>query len=187
MRFAVWAPNAQYVSVIGDFNDWDAAADPLAPVDATGIWEGVVESASVGQRYKFHVDGREKADPLAFEQELPPKTASVVFESEYEWLDSDWLEARRAQEPLDAAGVDLRGARAVVAAGPRLARARERAGRVRDRSRLHARRAAAGDAPPVRRLVGLPGDELLRDRLDDGLARRLPRTSSTTCTRTASA
>ena len=77
MRFAVWAPNAQYVSVVGDFNNWGSAADPLAPVDATGIWEGVVETATTGQRYKFHLDGSEKADPIAFEQELPPKSASV--------------------------------------------------------------------------------------------------------------
>jgi 1,4-alpha-glucan branching enzyme len=97
----VWAPNAKHVSVVGDFNDWQDAADPLTPVDATGIWEGIVDGATTGQRYKFHVDGREKADPLAFEQELPPKTASVVFRSEYEWLDADWLEARRSQEPLE--------------------------------------------------------------------------------------
>jgi 1,4-alpha-glucan branching enzyme len=101
VRFAVWAPNAQYVSVVGDFNDWSTTDDPLAPVDATGIWEGVVEGATTGQRYKFHLDGREKADPVAFEQELPPKSASVVFRSEYEWLDADWLEARRAQLPLE--------------------------------------------------------------------------------------
>jgi len=100
VHFAVWAPNAQYVSVVGDFNDWSTTADPLAPVDATGIWEAIVEGATRGQRYKFHLDGREKADPLSFEQELPPKTASVVFESRYEWLDSDWLDARRAQQPL---------------------------------------------------------------------------------------
>jgi 1,4-alpha-glucan branching enzyme len=100
VHFAVWAPNAKYVSVVGDFNDWSTTADPLAPVDATGIWEGIVEGATRGQRYKFHLDGREKADPLSFEQELPPKTASVVFESRYEWLDSDWLDARRAQQPL---------------------------------------------------------------------------------------
>ncbi len=97
----MWAPNARHVSVVGDFNDWQNAADPLAPVDATGIWEGVVDGATTGQRYKFHVDGRDKADPVAFEQELPPKTASVVFRSEYEWLDADWLEARRSQEPLE--------------------------------------------------------------------------------------
>jgi len=101
VRFAVWAPNARYVSVVGDFNDWNPAADPMGPVAETGIWEGLVEGAAVGQRYKYHLDGREKADPLAFEAEVPPKTASVVFESQYDWLDGDWLEARRGQEPLD--------------------------------------------------------------------------------------
>src|SRR6185369_5046025 len=90
VRFAVWAPNARYVSVIGDFNDWDPARHQLEPVDDTGIWEGVVEGARVGQRYKYHLDGREKADPVAFEAEVPPKTASVIFESEYEWHDADW-------------------------------------------------------------------------------------------------
>jgi 1,4-alpha-glucan branching enzyme len=101
VRFAVWAPNAPSVSVIGDFNGWDAAADKLEPVDSTGIWEGIVEGATAGQRYKYDVGGREKADPLAFEQELPPKTASVVFESHYDWLDNDWIEARRKQDALD--------------------------------------------------------------------------------------
>jgi len=62
VRFAVWAPNANEVSVIGDFNDWDATADPLSPVDSTGIWEGVVQGATLGQRYKYLVAGREKAE-----------------------------------------------------------------------------------------------------------------------------
>ncbi len=100
VRFAVWAPNARSVSVIGDFNDWSPTADPLHPVDATGIWEGVVEGATIGQCYKYHLDGRDKADPLAFRQEVPPKTASIVFRSDYEWLDTDWVEERRTQKPL---------------------------------------------------------------------------------------
>jgi 1,4-alpha-glucan branching enzyme len=101
VRFAVWAPNAQYVSVIGDFNDWDATKDQLQPVDSTGIWEGIVEGATVGQHYKYHLDGREKADPVAFEAEMPPKTASVIFESEYEWHDADWIEERQRQAQLE--------------------------------------------------------------------------------------
>jgi len=100
VRFAVWAPNANSVSVVGDFNDWDPTADPLSPVDGTGIWEGIVDGATVGQRYKYNLDGREKADPVAFEAEVPPKTASVVFRSDYEWDDTDWVEARRQKEPL---------------------------------------------------------------------------------------
>jgi len=101
VRFAVWAPNASSVSVVGDFNDWDAGADQLAPVDSTGIWEGVVEGAERGQRYKYAVDGHEKADPIAFRAEEPPRTASVVFEPEYEWGDEAWIEERRASELLD--------------------------------------------------------------------------------------
>jgi 1,4-alpha-glucan branching enzyme len=101
VQFAVWAPNASYVSVVGDFNGWDSAANRLEPVDSTGIWAGIVEGAKVGERYKFHLDGHERADPLAFRAEEPPQTASVVFESDYEWLDADWLEARRAHEALD--------------------------------------------------------------------------------------
>jgi 1,4-alpha-glucan branching enzyme len=101
VRFAVWAPNAKYVSVIGDFNAWDPAADPMRPVEETGIWEGIVDGAAVGQHYKYHLDGREKSDPIAFEAEVPPKTASVVFKSEYEWQDDDWLESRHAQEHLE--------------------------------------------------------------------------------------
>jgi 1,4-alpha-glucan branching enzyme len=101
VRFAVWAPNAKYVSVIGDFNDWDSSKDQLQPVDSTGIWEGIVESATVGQHYKYHLDGREKADPVAFEAEVPPKTASVIFESEHEWQDAGWIESRHSQEQLE--------------------------------------------------------------------------------------
>jgi len=101
VRFAVWAPNANEVSVIGDFNDWDATADPLSPVDSTGIWEGVVQGATLGQRYKYLVAGREKADPLALRAEEPPKTASVVFEPDYEWNDAEWVESRGRNDALD--------------------------------------------------------------------------------------
>jgi 1,4-alpha-glucan branching enzyme len=101
VRFAVWAPNAGYVSVVGDFNDWSSGTDVLRPVGETGIWEGVIEGAEVGHHYKYHLDGREKADPLAFEAEVPPKTASIVFESEYEWDDDGWLDERRSQEQID--------------------------------------------------------------------------------------
>jgi 1,4-alpha-glucan branching enzyme len=97
----VWAPNARRVSVVGDFNDWDAGADVLVPVEETGIWEGVVSGAAPGQRYKYDVDGHQKADPVAFRAEEPPRTASVVFESAYKWGDAAWVDGRRAAEPLD--------------------------------------------------------------------------------------
>jgi 1,4-alpha-glucan branching enzyme len=101
VRFAVWAPNARQVSVVGDFNDWDPAANLLQPVAETGIWEGIADGAEVGQRYKYDLDGREKADPLAFEAEVPPKTASVVNQSTYAWHDDAWVEQRGSLEQLE--------------------------------------------------------------------------------------
>ena len=80
--FAVWAPNADSVSVIGDWNGWDPAADPLRPRGVSGIWEGLASDAAEGSSYKYHiVNGRfvsEKADPFAYHAETPPRTASKV-------------------------------------------------------------------------------------------------------------
>jgi 1,4-alpha-glucan branching enzyme len=104
VRFAVWAPNARGVSVVGDWNGWDGRVDPLSPSGRSGIWQGVVPEASEGDKYKFEVHGadgqlRIKADPYARYAEVPPKSASVVYESRFGWTDDDWLAARR--EPLD--------------------------------------------------------------------------------------
>jgi 1,4-alpha-glucan branching enzyme len=108
-RFAVWAPNAKSVSVIGDFNNWNAAADPLqARWDGSGIWEGRVADVRPGQAYKYRVESRvdnyvgEKADPFAFAAELAPKTASIVWSLDYEWGDADWMAQRHAHNALDA-------------------------------------------------------------------------------------
>ncbi len=101
VRFAVWAPNARFVSVVGDFNAWDSVASPLKLLGEAGIWEGVVADAQEGHRYKFHIDGRDKADPYAFRAEVPPQTASIVFQPRHVWQDAAWLEARRSQDPLE--------------------------------------------------------------------------------------
>jgi 1,4-alpha-glucan branching enzyme len=103
--FAVWAPNATGVSVVGDFNDWDTEAHPLRGMGDSGIWEGFVADVAGGARYKFALRWRDggvrlKADPLAFATEVPPATASVVFESRHEWSDDEWLEHRRGTDPL---------------------------------------------------------------------------------------
>jgi len=103
--FAVWAPNAERVSVVGDFNEWDGEAHPLRLLGDSGIWEGFVPDVANGARYKFALRGRDgvvrlKADPVAFATEVPPATASVVFESRYEWSDDEWLERRRSADPL---------------------------------------------------------------------------------------
>lgn len=89
-RFAVWAPNARSISVVGDWNDWSEGADPLEPQASSGIWAGIASNAHEGQAYKFAVLGadgvvRLKADPFAFRAEAPPRTASVVYHSRHVW------------------------------------------------------------------------------------------------------
>jgi 1,4-alpha-glucan branching enzyme len=106
VRFAVWAPNARGVAVVGDWNRWDASVDLLEPRGTSGIWEAVVLAAREGDRYKLAVhcaDGvvRLKADPYAFRAEVPPANASIVYRSGYRWQDDDWLRRRREQNPLD--------------------------------------------------------------------------------------
>jgi 1,4-alpha-glucan branching enzyme len=106
--FAVWAPNAERVSVIGDFNGWDAGSDPLEPVASSGIWSGGVEGAHEGQTYKFHIRSRfagyrvDKSDPFAFRTETPPKTGSIVWDLAYDWADTEWLGARAERNGLSA-------------------------------------------------------------------------------------
>jgi 1,4-alpha-glucan branching enzyme len=102
-RFAVWAPNAAAVSVIGDFNDWRRGRNLLSPrADSSGIWEGVVAGVGRGALYKYHIASRhahhlvDKSDPYAFRTELPPRTASIVWDLDYHWQDEEWLQ-RRAQ------------------------------------------------------------------------------------------
>ncbi len=104
--FGVWAPDATYVSVIGDFNDWDRRAHPLESHGATGIWEGFIPGVEKGSHYKYFIESRyrdyevEKADPFGFLQETPPQTASVVWELDYEWSDAQWMEQRAHTDAL---------------------------------------------------------------------------------------
>jgi 1,4-alpha-glucan branching enzyme len=103
--FAVWAPNARGVSVVGDFNSWDGRLHPMRSLGASGIWELFVPDVMPGTAYKFEMrtqTGRPalKADPLAFATEVPPKTASVVYRSKHEWNDDHWLERRSSSDPL---------------------------------------------------------------------------------------
>jgi 1,4-alpha-glucan branching enzyme len=108
-HFAVWAPNASAVSVVGDFNGWQRAAHPLnAREDSSGIWEGSVAGVGAGALYKYHVVARDghtasdKADPYAFRSETPPRTASVVWELDYQWTDAAWMRERGARNALGA-------------------------------------------------------------------------------------
>ena len=107
--FAVWAPNAAKVSVIGDWNGWGASDDALAPRwDGSGIWEGSVPAVQRGQAYKYRITSRwndftaEKADPLGFFSELPPATGSRVWSLEWVWRDGEWMASRGQRNGLAA-------------------------------------------------------------------------------------
>lgn len=101
--FAVWAPNARGVRVVGDFNGWDGRAHPMRSLGSSGVWELFVPGIGDGTKYKYAILGsddawREKADPVAFATEHPPATASVVFTSRYAWDDDEWLAERARRE-----------------------------------------------------------------------------------------
>jgi 1,4-alpha-glucan branching enzyme len=98
--FAVWAPNADWVSVIGDFNDWNRDANRLMPREQSGIWEGFIPGVQHGAMYKYHVHSRvtrtgaDKADPFAVFAEQPPRQASIAWDLSYDWGDADWMKIR---------------------------------------------------------------------------------------------
>ncbi|GIH05547.1 1,4-alpha-glucan branching enzyme GlgB [Rhizocola hellebori] len=105
VAFAVWAPNARGLRVVGDFTGWGPHDGwPMRSMGASGVWEILVPDALPGQRYKFRILGRDghwrdKADPLAAHTETPPLTASVIFQSHYGWKDDDWLHQRAGAQP----------------------------------------------------------------------------------------
>jgi 1,4-alpha-glucan branching enzyme len=106
--FAVWAPDADHVSVIGDFNGWNKAGHPLHPLEQSGIWQGFIRDVGQGAVYKYHVASRykghraDKADPYAFYSEVPPRTGSVVWDLDYTWEDRDWMASRDQHNSLKA-------------------------------------------------------------------------------------
>ena len=114
-RFAVWAPNAEIVSVVGDWNGWDAEADPMRPVGVSGIWELAVARKLDTSTYKYHIVNGEysvdKADPFGFHHETPPHTASKVWTLDYDWQDQAWIRGRNNhdahREPISIYEVHL--------------------------------------------------------------------------------
>ena len=192
-RFAVWAPNARRVSVIGDWNDWTPGQDDLVPQGRSGYWAGEVAGVRGraalqvrrrGRRRHHAAEGRPGRPPgRAPARQCQHRRGAVLLPVGRRGVDH---RARRPLvEPAPAAG--LRGAPRVVAARPRLRRCRRTAGGSRRAPRVHARRVAARRRAPLRRLVGLPGHRLLR--ADGALrnARTTSVTSSTCCTSGASA
>ncbi|MFS0867311.1 1,4-alpha-glucan branching protein GlgB [Microbacterium sp. 179-B 1A2 NHS] len=108
VSFAVWAPNARAVRVVGDLNGWDGTQHAMRSLGSSGIWELFVPGIGVGSAYKFEILTAAghwimKADPMARRAEVPPATASVVTDTEYTWQDDDWMSARAARSPHDSA------------------------------------------------------------------------------------
>ncbi len=108
VHFAVWAPNAESVSVIGSFNDWDPSVHPMSPNGSSGVWSIFVPEAKEGDLYKYHIKSRIegmvriKSDPYGFFFELRPKTATVVYDiNRYTWNDREWMETRRHTDQLN--------------------------------------------------------------------------------------
>jgi 1,4-alpha-glucan branching enzyme len=106
--FSVWAPNARSVSVVGSFNEWASKTNLLRSRGSSGIWEGFLPGVTRGALYKFHIESQrhgfhvDKADPLGLLHEKPPRTASVVWDLDYQWGDHDWMASRAARNSLRA-------------------------------------------------------------------------------------
>lgn len=105
--FAVWAPNAEKVYVIGDFNGWKPIHSLAARWDGSGIWEGFIPGVDKGTKYKYYIISKygyclEKGDPYAFFWEVPPATASIVWDLEYKWNDEEWMKNRAKKNALNS-------------------------------------------------------------------------------------
>ena len=109
VHFAVWTPNARNVSIIGDFNQWHGGKHQMRVLGTSGIWELFIPHIGQGEKYKFEIKDQSgnmmiKSDPYGFFHEIRPNTASIVYDiNSYEWNDSEWMENRRNQDPLDKA------------------------------------------------------------------------------------
>jgi 1,4-alpha-glucan branching enzyme len=105
--FAVWAPDAYGVYVFGTFNDWQKQTHALRPRGSSGVWEGFFPDVKKGHLYKYHIVSRahgyhvDKSDPFSFFNEIPPRTASIVWDLDYSWDDSEWMARRREHNALD--------------------------------------------------------------------------------------
>ena len=106
VSFAVWAPNAQRISVVGNFNGWDGRFHPLRLLGASGVWEIFVPGVGIGAHYKFEIRDAHgsislKTDPYGFFFEVAPKNAAIVWDTrKFKWTDDAWMKRRRGQVPL---------------------------------------------------------------------------------------
>jgi len=166
--FAVWAPNATEVSLIGNFNHWQKGSYKLHPRwDESGIWEGFFTGIHKGEAYKYSITSHsgeilEKADPFAFYAEVPPKTASVVWEPSHTWTDQEWQQKKRnqADKPQPFSVYEMHfGRRQSIA---HVFGNEDRAGPIHQRSWIYSRRVPSADGTSILWIVGLPVNRLFR-------------------------
>ena len=106
--FAVWAPDAERISVVGDFNGWNPDSRPMNPRGSSGVWEAFIPDLGKGAVYKYHIRSRyhmyevAKADPYGYYNEVPPRTASIVWDLDYQWHDDEWMRTRYEHNKFDA-------------------------------------------------------------------------------------
>ena len=166
--FAVWAPNARGVRVIGDFNFWDGHAHPMRSLGSSGVWELFVPGAGEGTRYKFEICGPDgswhrKADPMARARaRAAGHRIGGVSSPEYQWGDSDWMAARDGRNPLRQPMSVYEVHIGSWRPGLSYAELADALMKYVHRPRLHPRRVPAGGRAPVRRVLGIPGDVVLR-------------------------
>jgi 1,4-alpha-glucan branching enzyme len=107
VHFALWAPNAQRVSVTGDFNNWDPNRNPMQELGSSGVWEASIGESHLGSLYKYHIVSRingyevDKVDPFGFKHALPPQKESIVCNLDYDWNDQRWMSNRGERQKLD--------------------------------------------------------------------------------------
>ena len=106
--FSLWAPNANYISVVGDFNHWDENSNPLSPIQNSGIWQGVIVGLKKGAVYKYFIHSKFdnykalKADPYGYYHEKSPQTASIIWDLDYKWNDQEWMAKRSHKQKTNA-------------------------------------------------------------------------------------
>jgi 1,4-alpha-glucan branching enzyme len=187
VAFAVWAPNAKRVSLVGDFNGWDGRRMPMRRLHAGGFWEIFIPGLKPGHLYKYELLGPDgallplKADPHAAQAERPPGTASVVTaSSRFAWQDEAWMAERwrhnDREAPISTYEVHLGSWRRILEEGGRYLSYRELAEQLVPyvADRLHPYRSDAGDRVSVRRIMGIPAGFAVRADLALWHARRFP-------------
>ncbi len=189
VSFAVWAPNAKAVRVVGDWNFWDGRVHQMRSLGSSGVWELFIPGIGAGARYKYELiaaDGRLilKTDPMAFLMEQPPATASVVVDhTDYDWGDGAWIERRARSDglrsPMAIYEMHLGSWRFTDGdSGERKPLSYRRAGRaaspISGRHGLHPRGIHARRRAPLQRIVGIPGVGVLRADFPLRRTRRLP-------------